>query len=217
MALCSQISHDVRRSNRMVLPGEYLLEGGRSGVLLIHGLTGTPSEMRFVAKGLHRLGFSVYGMKLAGHCSNADDLLTTGWRDWYQSVDQAADRLLRVVDRLFVGGLSMGALLALEIAIRRPHEVRGIALYGATFRHDGWAIPAIARLAFLLPLVCSLGIGRRRMFMESFPFGIKDPRIREFLVARMLAGDSVAAGLAGNPWGALAEFQRLARHVKGRL
>jgi carboxylesterase len=41
---------------------EYLYKGGRAAVLLIHGLTGTPSEMRHVAKGLHRAGFTVYGI-----------------------------------------------------------------------------------------------------------------------------------------------------------
>ncbi len=201
----------------MMLPGEFVMRAGPVGVLLIHGLTGTPSEMRFVAKGLHRAGFTVYGMKLAGHCGTADDLLTTGWRDWYRSVDDAATRLLPTVERLFVGGLSMGAVLALELAIRRPDDVAGVALYGTTFRHDGWTIPPIARLAFLLPVVCALGIGRRRMFRESFPYGIKDPRTRDFIVGRMLAGDSDAGGLTGNPWGSLAEFHRLSRHVRRRL
>ena len=33
----------------------------------------------------------------------------------------------------------------------------------------------------------------------------------------MLAGDSQAAGLAGFPWPALAEFQRLSQHVRHRI
>jgi carboxylesterase len=196
---------------------EYFLHGERTGVLLVHGLTGTPSEMRYVAKGLHRAGFTVYAMQLAGHCGTPDDLLSTGWRDWYRSVDEAATRLMRSVDHLFVAGLSMGALLALELAIERLRDVRGVALYGTTFRYDGWAIPAIARLAFLLPFVCSLGIGRGRVFMETFPYGIKEPRIRDRIASSMLAGDSAAGGLAGNPWPSLAQFHLLSRHVRRRL
>ena len=201
----------------MIKTVELLLEGGRSGVLLIHGLTGTPSEMRFVAKGLHRAGFTVYAMQLAGHCGEPDDLLTTGWRDWYRSVDAAAERLLARVDHLFVAGLSMGALLALELAVNRPHDVRGVALYGTTFFYDGWAVPAVARLAFLLPVACALGVGRRQVSMEAFPYGIKDPVIRDRIVGRMLSGDSAAAGLAGNPWPSLAQFELLARRVRGNL
>lgn len=196
---------------------DFTWRAGRSGVLLIHGLTGTPTEMRFVARGLHEAGFTVNAVQLAGHCGDASDLLATGWRDWYASVDAAATRLLREVDHLFVAGLSMGALLALKLAIERPREVDGLGLYGTTFRYDGWAIPAVARLSFLLPAACALGIGRKRSFMEGFPYGIKNERIRDWIVGRMLSGDSAGGGLPGNPWPALAEFIRLSGHVKRRL
>ena len=68
----------------MIQNAEYLLEGGRAGVLLIHGLTGTPNEMRLLARGLHQAGFTVYGMQLAGHCGDENDLLQTRWQDWYK-------------------------------------------------------------------------------------------------------------------------------------
>jgi len=190
---------------------------GRSGVLLVHGLTGTPSEMRFVARGLHNEGFTVSAVQLAGHCGDEADLVATGWRDWYASVEKAAIDLRAGVDHLFVAGLSMGALLALELAIRRPVPVDGVGLYGTTFRYDGWAIPKVARLSFLLPAACALGIGRRRRFMETHPYGIKNERIRQWVVGPMLAGDSAASGLAGNPWPSLAQFVRLSRHVRKRL
>jgi carboxylesterase len=196
---------------------EYLLPGGRSGVLLVHGLTGTPTEMRFVARGLHAAGFTVHAVQLAGHCGDQSDLLATGWRDWYASVDAAALRLRNDVDHLFVAGLSMGALLALELAIERPDTVDGVGLYGTTFRYDGWAIPAVARLSFLLPIACALGWGKKRLFMETHPYGIKDERIRQWIVARMQGGDSGMAGLAGNPLPSLAQFVSLSKRVRRRL
>jgi carboxylesterase len=196
---------------------EFHLRGGRSGVLLIHGLTGTPTEMRFVGNGLHRAGFSVLGMQLAGHCGDEKDLLATGWRDWYASVVEAATRFRADVDHLFVAGLSMGAVLALKLAIDRPNDVDGLGLYGTTFFHDGWATPPIGRLAFLLPVAVALGIGRNKVSMESPPYGIKDERIRNRIVAAMMSGDSEAAGLAGFPWPSLAEFTRLSLHVRNRI
>jgi carboxylesterase len=201
----------------MIKPSEFHLRGGRSGVLLIHGLTGTPTEMRFVGNGLNRAGFTVLGMQLAGHCGDESDLLATGWHDWYASVVTAAARLQDQVDHLFVAGLSMGAVLALKYAIDRPHEVDGLGLYGTTFFHDGWATPMIGRFAFLLPLGMRLGIGRTRNSAEKPPYGIKDERIRTRVVASMLAGDSQAGGLAGFPWPSLAEFQRLSLHVRNRI
>ena len=46
----------------------YFLPGNKNGVLLIHGLTGTPNEMRILANGLHKAGFTVYAIQLAGRC-----------------------------------------------------------------------------------------------------------------------------------------------------
>src|SRR5438477_6307703 len=97
----------------MIRKADFHFDGGRDGVLLIHGLTGTPNEMLLLGKGLHRAGFTVSGMQLAGHCGNQDDLLATGWRDWYASVENSAHKLRSRVDRVYVAGLSMGALLAL--------------------------------------------------------------------------------------------------------
>lgn len=201
----------------MIKRSDYVLQGGPQGVLLIHGLTGTPAEMRFVAKGLYARGFTVHGMQLAGHCGDEADLLASGWRDWAASVEQAALALRPQVDQLFVAGLSMGAVLALHLAMERPGLVSGLGLYGTTFVYDGWTIPPVARLSFLLPWVCALGLGRGRSFMEAPPYGIKDERIRARIAGSMLAGDSAAGGLPGNPWPSLAEFYRLARRVRGRL
>jgi carboxylesterase len=201
----------------MIKQTDFYLPGGRSGVLLIHGLTGTPTEMRLVGKGLNRAGFTVYGMQLAGHCGDEQDLLKTGWHDWYRSVGLAADRLRKDVDHMFVAGLSMGALLALKLAADRPEEVDGLGLYGTTFVYDGWTIPWISKLSFLLPLWVGLGFGHRRKFHECFPYGIKDERIRHRIAGSMLNGDSAAAGLPGNPWPSLAEFYRLSFRVRQQL
>jgi len=201
----------------MIKRADFWLAGGRSGVLLIHGLTGTPAEMRFVGKGLHRADYTVYGMQLAGHCGSEGDLLKTGWRDWRRSVSEAADKLLAEVDHLFVAGLSMGAVLALQLAIDRPRQVAGLGLYGSTFFYDGWTIPRLARLSFMLPLVCGMGLFKNRKFMESFPYGIKDERVRARIAGAMFEGQSEMAGLPGNPWPSLAEFHKLVWNVKPRL
>jgi carboxylesterase len=201
----------------MIQIADFKFAGDRRGVLLIHGLTGTPAEMRLLGKRLHREGFTVHGMQLAGHCGDEDDLLATDWRDWYASVEQAAEQMRGDVDHLFVAGLSMGALLALLLAAERPELVDGVGVLGATFRYDGWNIPRIARLSFLLPLVKRLGFARKRMFMEEPPYGLRDERIRNQVSSAMQSGDSTLAGLPGNPWHSLADLHLLSRHVRRRL
>ena len=195
----------------------FFYPGGRTGVLLIHGLTGTPIEMKFVGRQLAQRGYAVYGMQLAGHCVDAKTLLDTGWRDWLDSALHAHDELSQQVDRVFVAGLSMGALLALQLAISRPHAVHGLGLYAPMLRFDGWAIPWTRHFAWLLPLAVRFPAGRRRVFPETHPFGIKDDRIRRIIAGRLKSGDARNAGLAGFPWPSLLQFRRLVRQVMPRL
>ncbi|WP_083686098.1 alpha/beta hydrolase [Rhodoferax koreense] len=204
-----------------VTRNEFLLPGhgphARTGVLLLHGLTGTPNEMRLLGKGLQRAGFTVYAVQLAGHCGSQDDLLDTRWQDWAETVHAGAQRLRGEVDRMLVMGLSMGAVLALELAIARPDLVDGVGALSTMFRYDGWSMPFYTRLSFLLRPFRWLGIGRRRLFLEQPPYGIKDEALRKRVVAQMLSGDSAAAGLPGNPWYAVIEMRALADHVMRRL
>lgn len=204
-----------------VTANEFFMAGdgpaGRTGVLLVHGLTGTPNEMRTLGRGLHRAGFTVYAVELAGHCGTADDLVATTWQDWYASVEAAARRLATRVDRVMVAGLSMGALLALRLAARNPRAIAGVAALAPIFRHDGWSMPAYTRLSFVLRIFKALGVGRNGCFVEQPPYGIKDEALRARIVAHMQSGDSTAAGLPGNPWWAVAEMHKLAARVRGEL
>ena len=204
-----------------ITPHEFFLPGhgahASTGVLLVHGLTGTPNEMRLLGKGLQRAGFTVYGVQLAGHCGTQEDLVRTRWQDWAATVHAGADRLRTQVDRLVVMGLSMGAVLALELAEERPEVVDGVGALSTMFWHDGWSIPFYTRLSFLLRPFRALGIGRDRLFMEQPPYGIKDEALRKRVVEQMQSGDSAAAGLPGNPWYSIIEMRALARRVQRRL
>lgn len=194
------------------------LAGGPDGVLLIHGLTGTPAEMRLLARGLNRAGFTVHAVQLAGHCSTVEDLVATRWTDWYASVCAAAAKLRAQTKRMYVGGLSMGALLALKYAAEHPQHTEGVMAYSPVFDHNGWSMPAITKLGpLVLPVLKSLGIGRSWMFQEKAPYGIKDVALRNRVVGQMQSGASEQAGLPGNPWFSLVEFFRLSRSVKKQL
>lgn len=174
--------------------------GGSTGFLLIHGLGGTPVELRLVARALNRAGHTVHCPQLAGHCAGEAELLATGWRDWAASVEAELDRMQSTCDSVIVGGLSLGAVLAIHIAAKRPESVDGLALYAPTLWYDGWSIP---RYAFLLKWLINTPFGRRYRFMERSPYGIKDERTRAIVVASMMGGDSSQAGLLGTPSGSL--------------
>lgn len=188
--------------------------GGAAAVLLIHGLTGTPTEMRFLGKGLAGAGFTVYGCQLAGHCGSEEDLLHTGWPDWYASVEQAYQRVREKHDIVFVAGLSMGAVLAMHLAAHHPGEIAGLGLLSTTLKYDGWSIP---RLSFLLPLFLHTPLGLRYRFVENFPYGIKDDRLRQRVVANMTAGNSAEAGNLGMTGHSLRQLLALVEVVKQEM
>lgn len=180
--------------------------GGRTGFLLIHGLGGTPVELRLVARALSRAGHTVHCPQLAGHCAGEAELLATSWRDWAASALAELDRMRASCDRIIVGGLSMGAVLAMHVAATRPQDVAGLALYAPTLWYDGWSIP---RYAFLLKWLINTPFGRRYRFVESEPYGVKDRRTRQMIMGAMSSGESSEAGLLGTPSGALQQMWQL--------
>jgi carboxylesterase len=189
----------------------YRIEGGRVGVLLIHGLCGTPTEMRYVANGMGRAGYTVHCPQLAGHCGTEDDIKSTTWQDWYGSVEKALDDLRKRCDVVIVGGLSTGAVLSLLLAANRPDDVHGTALLAPTLWLNGWLIPWHARL---FRLVRSRRIANLIGFPDLHPHGIKDKRIRDFIRNALSSGDSSQAGLPSTPGGAVLEHRRLVNATK---
>lgn len=188
--------------------------GGRIGFLLIHGLGGTPVELRFVAQGLARAGHTVSCCQLAGHCGTVEDLRTSTWEQWYASVEQAHDRLKKQCDVIIAGGLSMGGILALHLAHRRPSDVHGLTLYAPTLKLDGWSMPWHS---ILLRLIRPTNILFEFNLPEHDPYGIKDERLRGFVVGSMLSGDSAEAGVFSTPLRSFAHFNSLVSVVKKEL
>ena len=164
-------------SDRYVYDQPGFGENGRIGFLLVHGLGGTPGELRFVAQGLTRAGFAVYCPLLEGHGGTEAELNATTWQDWYDSVAAAHEELRARCDMVIVGGLSSGALLALHLAAERPEEVDAAMLFAPTLWPNGWAVPRALRLLKYVPQKQIVNLFN---FAEGAPYGIKDERIRQF-------------------------------------
>jgi carboxylesterase len=94
----------------------FFFPGGPTGCLLVHGFTGSPKEMRFMGEALHREGYSVLGVRLAGHATRQEDMLRTRWQDWVASVEDGWHLLSGAAEQIVVAGLSMGGILSLLFA-----------------------------------------------------------------------------------------------------
>ena len=91
-------------------------------VLLLHGYTGAPSEMRLLGEYLNSKGFTVKCVLLPGHGTTPEDLNETTTDDWYAEAEHACCELLSSHSKVMVAGLSMGGLLTIRIASQLPKE-----------------------------------------------------------------------------------------------
>ena len=75
--------------------GTFFLHGSRdTGVLLVHGYSGAPAEMRMLGNFLQEKGgYTVLGVCLAGHCTTVEALEQTTWPDWYEAVEDGVKAL----------------------------------------------------------------------------------------------------------------------------
>ena len=134
----------------MPLPGPagpFRIMRGRVGCLLLHGLTGTPYEMRDLGEALAASGISVLCPLLPGHGTSPEDLDKTRWPEWEAAALAAFDELGAGADQRFVCGLSLGGTLAIRVAARR--EVAGLILLSP-------ALKLRSPLAHLLPILSRL-------------------------------------------------------------
>ena len=185
-------------------------EGGRVGVLLIHSLGGTPLELKYVAQGFAREGYTVKCPMLPGMTNGTDVLSLSRWQDWYSEVERVFEELCQSCDTVFVGGLSAGSILALKLAKERPEDVAGVLAFAPTLYPNGWAIPWTFNL---YRLVTARWFARLFWFSQRAPYGIKDERIRKFMVDSFKAEDRTLEEVYARPGVMVLEFRRLVRQV----
>lgn len=131
------------------------LGGGSHAVLFLHGWTSTPRELRFLAEKVASAGFHCVGPLLKGHGRGLPDLEGTRFADYLSEGEAAFDSLSASHGRVSVCGLSMGGLLGLFLAVRRP--VANLILIAPFLRPSGRTLGLPNRwLAGRVPLAGNL-------------------------------------------------------------
>lgn len=100
----------------------FLYVGGDKGVLLVHGFTGSPAEMRLLGENLHQRGYTVLGPRLPGHGTKVEDMMDIPRQQWYEAVEDGYQMLRGICREVYVVGLSMGGLLTLKLAAEHKPE-----------------------------------------------------------------------------------------------
>ncbi len=130
----------------------FFAEGGSTGVLLCHGLSGSPASLRPWGQYLAEHGYTVDVPRLPGHGTTVGECNLTRWEDWFAEVRRALLGLNERCTHVFVGGLSMGGALALHLAQKHPDEVAGLMLVNPALASRDW------KPRFLLPVMRALQV-----------------------------------------------------------
>jgi carboxylesterase len=153
----------------------------RTLAYLIHGVTGTPAEMKYVGRKLWQSGYDVYLPTLPGHCAKVRDLLRSNEQDWVEHVVKQLSFLRTRYTHVFAAGLSAGALLALKASTRV--RLDGIGVFSPTFFYDGWNVPRTRILLDLAIRWFPRPLHYVFFHFDGFPYGIKHPALQARLRA----------------------------------
>ncbi|WP_213424313.1 alpha/beta hydrolase [Bhargavaea massiliensis] len=141
----------------------YYAEGGKKGILVSHGFTGSTQSMRPLAEALSEAGYTVCLPRLKGHGTHYEDMERTSRHDWVDSVEEGYRWLKERCDTIYMAGLSMGGTLTLYMAERHP-DIRAIALINA---------------AIDMPALKEVGDPEEIRFLDAIGSDIKKPDVTE--------------------------------------
>jgi len=105
----------------------------RGRFLLIHGLSDSPYVWHDMAASLTERGFDVRAILLPGHGTTPEDLLDISYRRWMQAARRHFDLYDDGSTDIYLGGFSLGAVLATQLALENPH-VSGMLLFSPAYR-----------------------------------------------------------------------------------
>lgn len=121
----------------------YFTGNNSQAVLLIHGWTCTPYEVRRLGKYLNASGYTVVGPVLKGHGTVPKDLENVKWGEWVEEIEKEYLKLKKTHAKVYVGGTSIGANITLLLAKKYP-EISGLILMAPLYKFK------LERTAYLL-------------------------------------------------------------------
>ncbi|MBR6126908.1 alpha/beta fold hydrolase [bacterium] len=149
----------------------------KKGILLFHGLTGSPFEMKKYGDFLFKNGFDVFCYSFPGHGNRISEIESVTDVDWCDFAQEKYDLLRKNYNQFFVSGLCLGAAMAVYLG-EHNKDITGIVALSTTLFLDGFCIPWTVHL---LPFALNTITRFYYTFPEDDCFGIKNERTRKSL------------------------------------
>lgn len=164
--ILSEVTEPLYEDPKAVFEGEkhlakeaFLFEGTNGkGVLLVHGWTSTPYEVRRLGAFLHKKGYTVYGLLLRGHGTDPGELENFGWNHWIEDIEKGYKILSERCNKVYIAGTSIGAALTIILAKKIP-QISGLILMATPFK---------MRLEFFMSLFAHLFLLFGKTYYKKF-------------------------------------------------
>lgn len=193
----------TERSGKLVGSGDgkaFVRDGRGPCVVAFHGFGGTTTEIRPMLDVLAARGFAVRAPLLTGHGSQPAQLQDVTFEDIVSEMQCEVDAARAQHEHVVIAGFSLGSLVAIELAARRPTGLRGLVLLGNA-------------LTLAAPVSAALALVDRRgwkvpdwYLLRVWPSDVRDPAQVDGLVA-----------YDRNPLRAALEVYRAGVQVRARL
>jgi len=162
------------------------------GGLLLHGFTShinciDPAEPR-----LKKLGWPYRTPILRGHGTKPDDLEGVVWQDWLADGEKALHQLLQECEKVVPVAISMGSLVALNLAVKYPDKIAGLVCIAP-------ALKTTSKTASLAPLVAR--------FQKTWQPGFDPKSYFDLEQAK------TSQNYAQAPWNTVVQFLNFAKHT----
>ena len=138
----------------------FSLPGGPTGIFLVHGYGGSIADYRGIAQKFHQDGYSVFGVRLAGHGIDHHALAQTHVPDWQNSLITGLQTFKKNVDRVVVVAASFSGALASVAAAEHPELIQGLVLVNTpmAYRRSGIQKIALHVLKVFTPYYAKYGL-----------------------------------------------------------
>ncbi|MDR3099723.1 MAG: alpha/beta fold hydrolase [Paraburkholderia sp.] len=188
-------------------PEGFFSAGDGHAVLLLHGLSSSPIELRYLARYLQNEGFTVRAPLIEGYSAGSRE---QSMERWVEGAVREFDALAARYERVSVCGLSIGGALALRLVRERP-AAQSLVLLSLTLAYDGWAIPWYR---FLLDWAYYTPLRHLYRYREAEPFGVRNEALRKKIARAMQRNAFSEVGPSTISMPALHQALRLSRAAR---
>ena len=183
----------------------------KGAVLLFHGLTGSPFELKKYGQFLYNNGYDVFAECLPGHGEKFEEIYTVKYEDWLKFAYSRFEELKSKYKKVFVSGLCLGAVLALAVGIKYKNDVSGIIALSTTLYLDGWRLPWYK---CFMPVALATILRFYYNYPECEPHGVKNIKTRNAVKKLLAKGD---VGMNDFPMTGFKELLELSAVVRKNL